>query len=62
MPAGPGVVLMKGRVLLHTRSKASGQAGQMDLNYLAVWREEGGQWRFFAWQSCRNQPPGEAKK
>jgi len=23
------------------------------LSYLAVWREENGQWRFLAWQSCK---------
>ena len=33
-----------------------------DLNYLAVWREEKGKWRFLAWQSCKNPPPGDAKK
>ena len=22
-----------------------------------VWREEGGKWRFLAWQSCKNPPP-----
>lgn len=33
----------------------------VDINYLAVWREEGGKGRFLAWQSCRNPPPGAAK-
>ena len=58
VPAGPGVVLMKGRVLVH----ASTSAGKVenDLNYLAVWREEGGQWRFMAWQSCKNPPANSA--
>lgn len=60
IPAGPGVVLMKGRVLMHM-SSASGKLVN-DLNYLAVWREENGRWRFFAWQSCKNPPAGEAKK
>ena len=57
VPAGPGVVLMKGRVLVHMKSKATGQKLVNDLNYLAVWREENGKWRFLAWQSCRNVPP-----
>jgi hypothetical protein len=59
IPAGPGIVLMKGRALYHM----AGPAGRVvnDLNYLAVWREEGGQWRFLAWQSCKNPPP-DAKK
>jgi hypothetical protein len=61
IPAGPGVVLMKGRVLMHMKN----QTGRLvnDLNYLAVWREENGRWRFLAWQSCKNPPPpAEAKK
>lgn len=62
VPAGPGVVLMKGRVLVHNRNKASGDLSIMDLNYLAVWRLEGGKWRFFAWQSCRNPAPDAGKK
>jgi ketosteroid isomerase-like protein len=57
VPAGPGVVLMKGRVLVHMKSKTTGQKLVNDLNYLAVWREENGKWRFLAWQSCRNVPP-----
>jgi ketosteroid isomerase-like protein len=62
VPAGPGVALMKGRVVVATRNRASGQAGQLDLSYLAVWRQEGGQWRFFAWQSCRMpEAPAAAK-
>jgi hypothetical protein len=60
IPAGPGVVLMKGRVLM----SMSGSTGRLvnDLNYLAVWREENGQWRFLAWQSCKNPPAADAKK
>jgi ketosteroid isomerase-like protein len=57
VPAGPGVVLMKGRVLVHMKNKTTGQKLVNDLNYLAVWREENGKWRFLAWQSCRNVPP-----
>ena len=62
VPAGPGVMLMKGHVLVHTRNKTSGQPGLLDLNYLAVWRQEGGRWRFLAWQSSRNPPPAAPGK
>jgi ketosteroid isomerase-like protein len=62
VPAGPGVVLMKGRVLIHMTNKTSGQKTTNDLNYLAVWREENGKWRFFAWQSCKNPPDAGIKK
>lgn len=62
-PAGPGVVLMKGRANIRMKSKANGTPAALDLVYLAVWREEGGKWRFFAWQSCRvPAPAGAAKK
>lgn len=53
--AGPGIVLMTGRVIIHSSNE--GQKGVIDLNFLGVWREEGGHWRFLAWQSCRNPPP-----
>lgn len=47
----PGIALMNGRA----RIQAESEKGKMDsaLSYLAVWREEGGEWRFLAWQSCR---------
>ncbi len=51
-PAGPGVVLMKGRALVRLGSPEGTRL--IDLNFLAVWREEDGRWRFLAWQSCRN--------
>ncbi len=54
VPAAPGVVLMIGRVLIHSRNGA--EKVENDLNYLAVWREENGKWRFFAWQACKNPP------
>jgi ketosteroid isomerase-like protein len=57
--AGPGIVLMTGRVLIHSRH--DGPSVVMDLNFLAVWREENGHWRFLAWQSCRNPPPPPGK-
>lgn len=53
VPTAPGVATMTGRVLVHMRSKA-GAKNTLDLNYLAVWRQENGKWRFVAWQSCRN--------
>jgi ketosteroid isomerase-like protein len=55
----PGVVLMTGRVLI--RALSGGQTNELDLNFLAVWREEQGHWRFVAWQSARNPPPAAAK-
>lgn len=61
VPVAPGIVLMKGRVLIHLRSKA-GDKTMNDINYLAVWREEKGQWRFLAWQASKNLPAAEPKK
>ncbi len=55
IPAGPGIVLMKGRVRFKVGLGA--ERNLIDLNFLAVWREEGGRWRFLAWQSSRNPPP-----
>ena len=50
----PGIALMTGRA----RIKVESNSGQMDnvISFLAVWREEQGQWRFLAWQSCRLPP------
>jgi ketosteroid isomerase-like protein len=62
VPAGPGIVLMQGRTLMHMRNLATGEKVINDLNYLAVWREEHGRWRFLAWQSCKNPPATDAKK
>lgn len=59
-PAGPGIVLMTGRVIV--KASNNGQKVENDLNFLAVWREEGGKWRFMAWQSCKNLPPADTKK
>ena len=56
--AGPGVVIMTGRVLIKATNK--GQRADNDLNFLAVWHEENGRWRFLAWQSCKNPPPTPA--
>jgi len=55
LPAAPGIVLMTGRVLIHSRTGE--KTNDLDLSYLGVWREEHGNWRFLAWQSCKNPPP-----
>jgi Domain of unknown function (DUF4440) len=54
LSVAPNIVLMTGRVLIHARNGE--QKVENDLNFLAVWREEGGHWRFLAWQSCKNPP------
>jgi hypothetical protein len=56
-PAGPGVALMSGRVIVTVRNAE--QLQHIDLNYLAVWRQENGKWRFLAWQSCKNPEPAK---
>lgn len=53
--AAPGVVLMTGCVRVN--AEVGPQRVASDLNFLAVWRQEGGRWRFLAWQSCRVPPP-----
>ena len=60
VPAGPGIVLVKGRVLVHMTNKTTGAKTTNDLNYLSVYREEKGKWRFLAWQSCKNPEPAAA--
>jgi hypothetical protein len=47
----PGVALMTGRAQLEVANATGGM--KATLSYLAVWRQEQGQWRFLAWQSCR---------
>jgi hypothetical protein len=47
----PGIALMTGRA--HIKAEAAGALMDSVLSFLAVWREEQGQWRFLAWQSCR---------
>jgi len=47
----PGVALMSGRARVQV-AKADGKL-DMVLGFLAAWREEKGQWRFLAWQSCK---------
>lgn len=60
LPAAPGVVLMTGRVLIHV--VIDNKKIAVDLNFLSVWRQEKGHWRFLAWQSCTNPPATAAKK
>lgn len=55
---GSGIATMTGRVLVKSTNKTS--RSDNDLNFLAVWREENGKWRFLAWQSCKNLPPAAA--
>jgi hypothetical protein len=57
--AAPGVVLMTGVCLIKSRSGPSGPVADHHLCFLGVWRNEGGAWRFLAWQSC---PVPEGKK
>lgn len=56
----PGIALMTGRARVQVESAN----GKMDaiLAFLAVWREEQGQWRFLAWQSCKVPPPAAPAK
>jgi hypothetical protein len=58
VPAAPGIVLMNGRVFLNVFT--GGQRVDLDLRFLAVWREEQGVWRMMAWQS--NRPPAAVAK
>jgi ketosteroid isomerase-like protein len=47
----PGIVLMIGNCFI--KSANDGKPLNLHLNFLAVWRLEGGAWRLLAWQSCR---------
>lgn len=51
VPAAAGIVLMRGRAVASIHSGERALA--LDLQFLAVWREEQGVWRFLAWQSSR---------
>ena len=53
----PGIALMTGSA--HVKVVIATGEIEMKLAYLAVWREEGGKWRFLAWQSCK-LPPAKA--
>ena len=52
--AAPGIVLIYGREMLN--ESAEGKAKSLHLNFLAVWRNENGAWRFLGWQSCPLTP------
>lgn len=56
--AGPHVAIMTGKANV----KVAGATGpsELVLGFLAVWREEEGHWRFYAWQSCRLPPAAGA--
>ena len=60
-----GVVLMSGRVLIHSSNAKGPQVN--DANFLAVWRLESGRWRLLDWQASKNpaaeksNPAGAAK-
>ena len=53
-PVAPGVMLMVGRAVIYS-SNAKGR-NQSDVNFLAVWREEQGRWRFLSWLASKNPP------
>jgi len=50
----PGIALMTGRA--NVKAESEGKSMDAVLSFLAVWREEKGQWRFLAWQSCKLPP------
>lgn len=52
LPA-PTIALMNGRVHLKVGTMEASMA------FLAVWRNENGQWRFLAWQSCKLPVPSK---
>ena len=54
-PIAPTIVLMKGSALL-ALTRLSGEKILLDINYLGVWRLEGGKWKFMAWQAAKNVP------
>jgi len=54
----PAIALMTGRVHAQVGNATGGMDGI--LGFLAVWRQENGQWRFLAWQSCKIPPPPAA--
>lgn len=56
----PGIALMTGRA--HVQVESANGRNDMILAFLAVWREEQGQWRFLAWQSCKLPAPAPASK
>ena len=57
----PGVALMSGRGRFKP-ARAGSPPSDLHLSFLAVWRQEQGQWRFIAWQSARIPEPAAGKK
>jgi len=53
--ATPDVVIMTGHVFI-TAGNGTAQT-KNDLNVMAVWRLEGGKWRFLSWLSSKIPPP-----
>ena len=56
----PGLVLMNGRVKVQLGKAAP--YNELYLGFLAAYRLEKGTWRFIAWQSCKLDAPGAARK
>ncbi len=57
--ASPDIALMRAHVLIESVNNGSPVAN--DLSVLAVFRNEGGRWRFLAWQSAKLPAPAAAK-
>jgi hypothetical protein len=51
---------MTGRVVIRSTTPQGPVAN--DVNFLAAWRLEKGEWRFLAWQATKNPPPDSNKK
>lgn len=47
----PRIAVMSGKAHVKVRTATGGM--DSPVSFLAVWREEGGTWRFLAWQACR---------
>ena len=54
--ATPDIVIEKAHVLITSGTKEK-QNPPNDLNIMAVWRKEGGKWRFLAWGSAKLPAP-----
>jgi hypothetical protein len=54
----PTIALMTGRA--HIKAETATGTTDAVLGFLAVYREEQGQWRFLAWQSCKLPAPAPA--
>lgn len=58
--AAPGLVLVDGRVRVKLGAKEP--FTELYLAFLAAYRFEKGTWKFVAWQSCKLEEPGAAKR